>query len=267
MVLPSNPNIQTPIRELSHIQSLQDRLNVAHFNPGGFETHPFVVKSYNDLVGPKFVLDYTEQTLGFVVLSQPRMFENTFLPFLKRSKNDPTVFVRDPLDQCMWSTFQHIKSQLEPEFGTIEVLHDFEIRPNRRPKILVQTAAHVSGSVRLFRESDVKQDPSLLKSIQSPKIYPVCLHPIWSGWFAIRGVFLFKDIQVDPTALNLKSACGLDLTEPQIAELLRLYNDHWQDCRFRDAVIPAREKYSQVQQDYFAAKPGERMQLIEPYLV
>ncbi|XP_059088810.1 cyanocobalamin reductase / alkylcobalamin dealkylase-like [Tigriopus californicus] len=261
----SNPDIPTPIGELSIVQSLGERLNVAHFHPGGFEAHPFLVKSYNELVGPKFRLDYPDHTLAWVVLSRPSMFENTFLPFLKRTKNDPGVFDRDPLDQCMWRTFQDLKEQFEPEFGRIDVMHDFEIRPNRRPKILVQTAAHVSGSVRLFRESDVTEDPSLLKPIQSPKIYPVCLHPIWSGWFAIRGVFLFRDIQVDPPVLASKP-CDLELPEALIAELLRLYNDHWQDCRFRDSVHPAREKYSSVQQDYFAAKPAERIKVIEPYL-
>jgi hypothetical protein len=30
----------------------------------------------------------------------------------------------------------------------VHCLHDFQLEPNRRPKILVQTAGHVSGAVR-----------------------------------------------------------------------------------------------------------------------
>ncbi len=58
---------------------------------------------------------------------------------------------RDPLDECMISSFSQITSQLVNNFGPVEALHDFELAPNRRPKILVQTAGHVSGAVRFYR--------------------------------------------------------------------------------------------------------------------
>ena len=93
---------------------------------------------------------------------------------------------RDPLDECMSRTMATVKEQLIPDQQNVAVMHDFELLPNRRPKILAQTAAHVSGAVRLFQEGDVAQE--LLANIRSPKVYPVCLHPRFGGWFAIRYV-------------------------------------------------------------------------------
>ena len=58
---------------------------------------------------------------------------------------------RDPLDECMINSFSQITSQLVNRFGPVETLHDFELAPNRRPKILVQSAGHVSGAVRFYR--------------------------------------------------------------------------------------------------------------------
>ena len=50
--------------------------------PHGFEVRPFLTGWYNKLVSDKFQLDYPEDTLAFVIISQPSMFEKAFLPFL-----------------------------------------------------------------------------------------------------------------------------------------------------------------------------------------
>ena len=50
--------------------------------PHGFEVRPFLTGWYNQLVSDKFHLDYPEDTLAFVIISQPSMFEKAFLPFL-----------------------------------------------------------------------------------------------------------------------------------------------------------------------------------------
>ena len=86
----------------------------------------------------------------------------------------------------MSRTMATVREELFPELRNVAVMHDFELLPNRRPKILAQTAAHVSGAVRLFQEGDVAQE--LLANVRSPKVYPVCLHPRFGGWFAIRYV-------------------------------------------------------------------------------
>ena len=51
--------------------------------PHGFEVHPFLVGWYNELVGPKFHLDHPDNTVAFIIISQPSMFEKAFLPFLE----------------------------------------------------------------------------------------------------------------------------------------------------------------------------------------
>lgn len=49
-------------------------------------------------------------------------------------------------------------SQNLPELQ-IEVITDYEVYPNRRPKILAQTAAHVAGAAYYYQRQDVEDDP------------------------------------------------------------------------------------------------------------
>ena len=58
---------------------------------------------------------------------------------------------RDPLDEYMTHHFSTMTSKLVGRFGQVETLHDFELASNRRPRILVQSAGHVSGAVRFYR--------------------------------------------------------------------------------------------------------------------
>jgi hypothetical protein len=55
---------------------------------GGFEVHPFKIGWYNESVGEKFALPYSDDTLAFVVISQPSMFEKAFLPFVANNLKD-----------------------------------------------------------------------------------------------------------------------------------------------------------------------------------
>ena len=48
----------------------------------GFEAHPFKIGWYNESVGDRFALPYPDDTLAFVIISQPGMFEKSFLPFV-----------------------------------------------------------------------------------------------------------------------------------------------------------------------------------------
>ena len=54
----------------------------------GFEVHPFKVGWYNQSVGGRFALPYSDDTLAFVVISQPSMFEKAFLPFVENNLKD-----------------------------------------------------------------------------------------------------------------------------------------------------------------------------------
>jgi hypothetical protein len=47
----------------------------------GFEAHAFKVGWYNAAVADKFAMPYSAETLAFVIISQPSMFEKAFLPF------------------------------------------------------------------------------------------------------------------------------------------------------------------------------------------
>jgi len=74
----------------------------------GLEIHPFLVGWYNDQVDTKFSLNYDSNTLAMVVISQPEMFEKSFLPFLASRRKSEDSF-RDPLDECMLHNFSKVK--------------------------------------------------------------------------------------------------------------------------------------------------------------
>jgi methylmalonic aciduria homocystinuria type C protein len=90
-----------------------------------------------------------------------------------------------------------------------------------------------------FRPEDC---PSIQRG--NKKIYPVCLHPEFGGWFALRGVVIFTELTV--SMLARKEPPEILKSEEEIMNLLRLYNDHWRDWSFRD-VIEAKERYSSDQ--------------------
>lgn len=54
------------------------------------------------------------------------------------------------------------------------MMHDFEMRPGtRRPKILVQTAGHVSGAAYFYQKDDIVNPPWDPQQVQIPNI-PKC---------------------------------------------------------------------------------------------
>ncbi len=254
------------------VKRLQDCLD-AHLSPRGFEAHPFLVGWYNQVVADKFKLPFCEDAVAFVILSQPSMFERTFLPYLMDhiDDSDDDVFKRiDPLDKCMREAMAEVRAVISKELGDgsvagegVQVIHDFELLPGRRPKILAQTAAHVAGAARFLRPATDLEDPeAALAGLRSPKAYPVCVHPRFGGWFAIRAVAVLPGVE-DP-AMARPAAPLPDLTQGEIAEVLRLYNDEWRDWRFRDAAVARpEERYSTLQMEYFATEPAKRWNIVK----
>eukprot|EP00096_Caligus_rogercresseyi_P014824 TRINITY_DN7313_c0_g1_i1.p1 TRINITY_DN7313_c0_g1~~TRINITY_DN7313_c0_g1_i1.p1 ORF type:complete len:248 (-),score=53.19 TRINITY_DN7313_c0_g1_i1:842-1558(-) len=230
------------------MEDVQRLLDKSLGSSQGFESHPFRVGNYNGLVGPKFKLPFDEDSLAFVLISRPSMFEKTFLPFLFRKQEVEEVQddfgLSDPLDTCLKRSVQKVLTECFSSLPCV-FYHDFDLQPNRRPKLLVQTAGHVSGAVRLYR---------------SPHLNPVCLHPTYGGWFALRGAFFFPSLLHSPSLL--KEPPHLLHSSADIENLLNLYNHHWRDARYRD-VIPILERYSPLQRLYFETKPSERMNLIK----
>lgn len=53
---------------------------------------------YNAVLQPAFHLPYPDDTLAFVVLSTPSMFDKALKPFVKKER---LKIIRDPVDQCV----------------------------------------------------------------------------------------------------------------------------------------------------------------------
>lgn len=130
----------------------------------------------------------------------------------------------------------------------VEVIHDFELHmPYRRPKILLQTAAHVSGAAYYYKIQN------------STQRLGVCIHPNYGGWFGIRGAFIFPQLLVP----DLPQCLPPDVVSPdKLVELLRLFNDHWRDGAYRN-IIPVKARYSPLQIEYFSLKPKDRIEFIK----
>ncbi|XP_054836898.1 cyanocobalamin reductase / alkylcobalamin dealkylase isoform X2 [Eublepharis macularius] len=177
------------------------------------------------------------------------MFDKAFKPFLK---SQPLEKILDPVDQCISHHLSLVRESLADR--QVEIMYDYEMLPNRKPRFLAQTAAHVAGAAYYYQRKDVQQDPWGEK-----KIYGVCIHPYYGGWFAIRALLLFPDVEVSFLQQNPPIDCVR--TEEEKIELLDKFNFHWQDWRYRD-IIEVKEKYSEEQKTYFAAPPAERLKLL-----
>ncbi|XP_055986914.1 cyanocobalamin reductase / alkylcobalamin dealkylase [Sorex fumeus] len=225
-------------------QKIEDTLS-----PFGFEVHPFQVAWYNAVLPPAFHLPLPASTLAFVVLSTPAMFDQALKPFLQSCHLQPLT---DPVDQCVAYHLSRVRESL-PELQ-MEVIADYEVHPNRRPKILAQTAAHVAGAAYYYQRQDVEADPWGTQHISG-----VCIHPRFGGWFAIRGVVLLPGTEVP----DLPPTKPLDCV-PERADrisLLEGFNFHWRDWTYRDVVTPE-ERYSEEQKAYFSTPPAQRLALL-----
>ena len=92
------------------------------------------------------------------------------------------------------------------------------------------------------------------------QIFGVSIHPRYGGWFAFRGVLIFKSIQ----AADLPQTAPPDVlnTDKLKIETLNRFNGNWADWTFRE-VIPVDDRYSEVQKKYFATLPKDRKGLLD----
>ncbi|XP_077981184.1 cyanocobalamin reductase / alkylcobalamin dealkylase-like [Glandiceps talaboti] len=222
------------------------------FPPVGFEFCPFKIGWYNDCVqDPMFKLDYPADTLAYNIISAPDMFEKAFMPYVTRLD---CLDARDPIDQCV--DF-HLKQAQEafPD-QELDILHDYDMHATRRPKVLVQTAGHVAGAAYYYQRKDLKRDPWA----KDKNIYGVSIHPKYGGWFAFRGVVIFKNMLAE--GLEQKDPPDVVPTDEMKKELLERFNFHWKDWTYRD-IIPVEAKYSEQQKLYFGKAPKDRTEMIE----
>lgn len=228
--------------------------------PWGFESYPFQLGWYNEKVTSHFQFSGMDaDTLAFVILSVPNMFEDAFLPFLAQ-ETDCQGDGGDLIDTCMKTRFKDFAESARKKFPNlvkeVEIIHDFEMVPgSRRPKVLVQTAAHISGAAYYYQQSDV-DDPAWKPS---RKMFGVCIHPEYGGWFAIRGIMIFHGVR----HATLPRTLSQDVlqTDEKKKEVLERFNGDWRDCTYRD-VLPVSAKYSDDQRTYFLTPPSERKDLI-----
>ncbi|XP_037084997.1 cyanocobalamin reductase / alkylcobalamin dealkylase-like [Pollicipes pollicipes] len=224
--------------------------------PLGFECHPLLVGWYNVQVSARFWLPQPPDTLAVVVMSAPAMFERCFVPHLRRAGRRPGAR-RDPLDSCMRAVLPAAARRVH---AAARVLHDFDMAPGRRPRVLVQTAGHVSGAVHLYRRAELADDPWPAET----SVCGCCLHPRYGGWFALRALVVMEGVEAP--ALPRKTPPEILTTDAQKRELLELFNWHWRDWRYRDVGGTARERYSPLQREYFGTPPGQRDALVERLL-
>ena len=217
----------------------------------GLETYPFKVSWYNSRVEPAFRLGYHDDTLAILMLSTPAMFEQLFLPYLTSPTFEPGAL--DPVDQCHRELFVDITSRLD---RTAAILQDFELDAKRKPKVLVQTAGHVSGAVQYYQRSDVVPDPWPVEE----KMYGVAVHPRYGGWFALRGVFIFDGLRAGQS-LKWEEPPDPVASREKRVELLEKFNRHWRDWSYRDVLSQGSkvvERYSKQQKEYFGTEPQKR---------
>ena len=80
-------------------------------SPWGFESYPLQIQWYNEKVNSPFQFGHLDpETLAFVVLSVPSMFENSFLPFLSQQTDCLREEGGDLIDDCMRNKFKVLKA-------------------------------------------------------------------------------------------------------------------------------------------------------------
>ena len=186
------------------------------------------------------------------------MFECTLKPFILSHPNKRKGL--DYLDQCMQRQFKDMQEILHEH--EMDVILDFELDPYRRPRILVQTAGHVSGAAYYYQKNMVTNPPW----DSDKKVYGVSMHPVYGGWFAFRGVIILKNLHIDEGFMQkIPFDCVGD--ESMVAELLKRFNNNWKDWSYRDVTInTVKERYSKDQMEYFITLPNERPKLIEKWI-
>ena len=125
---------------------------------------------------------------------------------------------------------------------------------------------------RFYRQEDLDEHGleeyrSLRGGTLPAKIFPVCLHPHYGGWFGLRGILMFRAVQDSDGDLTRTSPPEVLQSQKQIAELLFLFNDHWRDRRYRDVGMQTTslKRYSDIQQQYFAASTDERKAILRKH--
>ena len=207
---------------------------------------------YNDSCEQNvFHLSHPYETLAVLIVSTPKMFEGLLFPYLLERWQQGEL---DPLDECMKAQFVKMKALFGDD--KVDFIQDFELLPSRQPKLLVQTAGHVSGAAYYYQPSHIIDPPWGTR-----RMFGVSMHPRYGGWFAFRGALIFKGLKVP--SLIRKDPVDCVSGRKRRIELLENFNYSWKDWKYRDILDwPVEGKYSPMQQEFFSTEPRCRQALI-----
>ena len=107
---------------------------------------------------------------------------------------------------------------------------------------------------------DIKSTKTTIQSTRvtrqvppSEILFGVSMHPQFGGWFAFRSVMIFP--QLKDASFTPKIPDNIIGEEARQLELLKSFTFDWKSDKYRD-FIPVKSRYSQMQREYFATKPG-----------
>lgn len=252
-------NNTTTSNSIDLVKRLKQHLE-SQLLPKGYEVAPFLCGWYNECVEQHYRLQYPQDTLCFIVISNTNMWK-TFEKFYietSASGNDVSLPSTDFLDTFTKDVLQKAVgslslSECECEFNP-DILYDFEL-VNHRPKILVQTAGHVAGIAHYYQKQQIHHQPEHWKG---KPIAGVAIHPKYGGWFAFRAAVIFRSVLV-PKLPQVEPIDVFQGNEEKKVALLDSFNLRWRDSTFRDCIpVPDEFKYSNDQINYFLARASER---------
>lgn len=178
----------------------------------GLETHAFNLSQYNKHVDDKFKIETDHDNLVHLIVSRPEYFELAVVPHIRSDH-----FNGDPVDSA-------VKSILEPLFPNQRIIYDYDMRPNRLPVMLMQTAFHVAKAGVYYQQCDIDVE-KLPEKLKKRKLMGCCIHPEFGGFFSIRAAIITDSTdQVNHNEIN----DPVRLSTDQATELLVELNTDWQ---------------------------------------
>uniref|UniRef100_A0A8R1DXE8 Cyanocobalamin reductase (cyanide-eliminating) n=1 Tax=Caenorhabditis japonica TaxID=281687 RepID=A0A8R1DXE8_CAEJA len=175
--------------------------------------------------------------MALLILSTPNMFDVAFRKWVVQktmefgSFDKVSELVTSPIQNFLEDRLDVMSDKLREVEENFEILHDYSMTPQRRPKILMQTCGHVAGAAfyyqpRHFREENVDWPPPG-KMGPNLKFIGLSLHPTCGGHFAFRSVLIFPNVlipeyreSVPPSILS---------AHEEVREALEKFNYNWKD--------------------------------------
>lgn len=230
---------------------------------------------YNRAVGKEsvFSLPFDESAMAILILSTPDMFDVAFRKWVVSktmqfgSFEDVTESVSSPIQNFLEDRLETLSEKLEEMGENFEILHDYSMTPQRRPKILMQTCGHVAGAAFYYQPRNFQEDgvqwPTPGSMGPNLKFIGLSLHPVYGGHFAFRSVLIFPNVMIPDFCESVPKPI---LTAPEdVREALEKFNYNWKDSGFRDFGNPSR-RYSTIQMEFFGRPVAERWDVLRQWI-